>query len=108
MWRPLATTQIFQGVLPLTVEGTSIYDLPASFTWLAFKAKIFGVVPASVLICLIVTVFFLLFTRYSRFSKKLYAIGNNRNGARLAGINVDKTVVISIHDSGGPCLESRL
>ena len=95
----LATTQIFQGVLPLTVEG-SIYDLPASFTWLAFKAKIFGVVPASVLICLIVTVFFLLFTRYSRFSKKLYAIGNNRNGARLAGINVDKTVVISYTIAG--------
>jgi ribose/xylose/arabinose/galactoside ABC-type transport system permease subunit len=95
----LATTQIFQGVLPLTVEG-SIYDLPASFTWLAFKAKIFGVVPASLLICVIVTVFFLIFTKYSRFSKKLYAIGNNRNGARLAGVNVDKTVVISYTIAG--------
>ncbi|MDY3919160.1 MAG: ABC transporter permease [Candidatus Limivivens sp.] len=95
----LATTQIFQGVLPLTVEG-SIYDLPASFTWLAFKAKIFGVIPASALICLIVTVFFLIFAKYSRFVKKLYAIGNNRTGARLAGINVDKTVVISYTIAG--------
>ena len=52
----LATTQIFQGGLQMAVEG-SIYDLPASYTWLAFDAKLFGVVPASVLICLIVTVF---------------------------------------------------
>ena len=88
----LATTQIFQGVLPLTVDG-SIYDLPASFTWLAFDAKIFGIVPASVLICLIVTVAALLFVKYSRFARKLYAIGNNSNGARLSGIRVDRTVV---------------
>ncbi|HHV12334.1 MAG TPA: ABC transporter permease [Clostridiales bacterium] len=88
----LATTQIFQGVLPLVVEG-SIYDLPASFTWLAFDAKLFGMIPLSLFMCLIVTVVFILFMRYSRFSKKLYAIGNNRTGARLSGINVNKTIV---------------
>lgn len=90
----LATTQIFQGVLPLLVEG-SIYDLPASYTWLAFEAKVFGVVPASVLICLILTVIALIFMKYSTFAKKIYAIGNNANGARLAGIHVDKTIVIT-------------
>lgn len=90
----LATTQIFQGVLPLLVEG-SIYDLPATYTWLAFEAKIFGIIPASVLICLIITIFALFFMKYSRFSKKIYAIGNNASGARLAGINVDRTIVIT-------------
>lgn len=95
----LATTQIFQGVLPLLVEG-SIYDLPASFTWLAFDAKIFGMIPASALICLIVTVAALFFMKYSKFSKKIYAIGNNASGARLAGINVDKTVVITYTIAG--------
>lgn len=95
----LATTQIFQGVLPLTCEG-SIYDLPASYTWLAFDAKIFGIVPASVLMCLIVTVIALFFMKYSRFSKKIYAIGNNADGARLAGINVDKTIVLTYTIAG--------
>lgn len=95
----LATTQIFQGVLPLTCEG-SIYDLPASYTWLAFEAKIFGIIPASVLICLIITVIALFFMKYSRFSKRIYAIGNNANGARLAGINVDKTVVLTYTIAG--------
>ena len=95
----LATTKIFQGILPLTVEG-SIYDLPASFTWLAFDAKIFGMIPASVLICLIVVAAALLFMKYSRFSKKIYAIGNNKGGARLAGINVNKTVVLTYTIAG--------
>lgn len=95
----LATTQIFQGVLPLLCEG-SIYDLPESFTWLSFKAKLFGVVPGSVVICLVVTVAALLFMKYSRFSKKLYAIGNNKNGARLAGVHVNKTVVIAYTIAG--------
>jgi ribose/xylose/arabinose/galactoside ABC-type transport system permease subunit len=95
----LATTQIFAGVLPLVVEG-SIYDLPATFTWLAFDAKIFGIIPASVLIMLIITVFSLVFMKYSRFSKKLYAIGNNPHGARLAGVNVDKIVVLAYTIAG--------
>lgn len=95
----LATTQIFQGILPLTVEG-SIYDLPASYTWLAFDAKLFGIVPGSVLMGLIVTVLALLFMKYSRFSKKIYAIGNNSNGARLAGINVNRTIVLTYTIAG--------
>ena len=95
----LATTQLFQGILPLTTEG-SIYDLPASFTWLAFNAKIFGIVPASALMCLIITIFALFFMKYSRFSRKLYAIGNNQKSARLVGIQVDKTVVITYAIAG--------
>lgn len=95
----LATTQIFQGVLPLLVEG-SIYDLPASFTWLAFDAKVFGIFPASVLICLIVAVLAVIFMKYSKFSKKIYAIGNNANGARLAGINVNRTIVLTYAIAG--------
>lgn len=90
----LAMSQIFQGALPLCVDG-SIYDLPPSFTWLGFQAKIFGVVPASVLIMLIITALALIFMRYSSFSKKLYAIGNNAKAARLAGINVNKTILVT-------------
>jgi len=81
------------------VEG-SIYDLPTSFTWLAFEAKVFGVFPASVLICLIITIIALFFMKFSRFSKKIYAIGNNATGTRLAGVNVDKTIVITYAIAG--------
>lgn len=95
----LATTQIFQGILPLVVNG-SIYDLPVKFTWLAVKAKIFGMMPGSVLIAALIAVVAVVFMKYSGYSKQLYAIGNNRNGARLAGVNVDRVVVISYTIAG--------
>lgn len=90
----LATTQIYAGALPLVVEG-SIYDLPASFTWLAFEAKIFTIVPLSVLMALVILAISLYMMKYSRFFKSLYAIGNNAKGARLAGINVDRTIILT-------------
>ena len=90
----LATAQLFSGILPLVVEG-SIYDLPASFTWLAFEAKIFGIIPGSVLIMAIITACSLWFMKYSRFSKKIYAVGNNTEAARLSGINVDAVVIVT-------------
>lgn len=95
----LATTQLFQGVLPIVMDG-SIYDLPKGFTWLAFEAKILGVIPGSTVMMLIVTVIAMLFMKYSKFSKKLYAIGNDTNGARLAGVNVEKTVTAAYAIAG--------
>jgi len=95
----LATTQLFTGILPIVVEG-SIYDLPKSFTWLSFDAKIFGIIPSSILLSLIVAVLAIVLMKYSKFSKKLYAVGNNKNGARLAGINVDKTVILAYTIAG--------
>jgi ribose/xylose/arabinose/galactoside ABC-type transport system permease subunit len=89
----LATAQLFTGAMPIFVEG-SIYDLPPSFTWLAFSAKLFGTVPASIVIMLITASFFLLFMKYSRLSKKIYAVGNNVESARLSGINVTKVTVL--------------
>jgi ribose/xylose/arabinose/galactoside ABC-type transport system permease subunit len=88
----LATAQLFQGGVLFVFPG-SIYDLPRSFTWLSFDAKLFGVMPASVVAMLIIAVLSLVFMRYSRFSKKLYAVGNNYGAARLAGINVNRTVI---------------
>jgi len=95
----LATAQLFSGVLPLVTEG-SIYDLPRSFTWLAFEAKLFGFIPCSVLIMLIITVIALFFMKYSRFSKRIYAVGNNEEAARLSGINVKKVIIITYMIAG--------
>jgi ribose/xylose/arabinose/galactoside ABC-type transport system permease subunit len=89
----LATSLLFAGVLPLVCEG-SIYNLPPSFTWLSFHAKLFGFIPSSVIIMLVITVSFILFMNYSKFSKKVYAVGNNRNGAKLSGINNDKIEIL--------------
>lgn len=95
----LATAQLFAGALPLLVEG-SIYDLPPSFTWLTFDAKLFGIIPGSVILMLLVTTAALLFMKYSRLSKKIYAVGNNSAAARLGGINANRVIILTYAIAG--------
>lgn len=91
----LATTQIYYGALLLALEG-SIYNLRANWTWIYNKANLFGgYVPLLVVIALALLIIAVLFFRYSRFVKKLYAIGNNRQGAIYAGINVDRIMIVT-------------
>jgi len=90
----LATSQLFAGVLPLVVEG-SIYDLPSSFTWLGFDAKLFHFFPVSIVIMIVITLMMLFVMKHTGFSKKLYAVGNNHQAARYAGVNVDNTIMLA-------------
>ncbi|MDI9505798.1 MAG: ABC transporter permease [Clostridiales bacterium] len=91
----LATTQIYYGALLLVLEG-SIYNLRKNWTWIYNKANLLGgYLPLLVLFALILLVVAVLFFRYSRFVKKLYAIGNNRRGAVYAGIDVDRILIIT-------------
>ena len=91
----LATTQIYYGALLLFLEG-SIYNLRSNWTWIYNKANYFnGYVPLLVIIALVLLIIAVLFFRYSRILKKLYAIGNNRQGAIYAGVNVNRTLIIT-------------
>ena len=91
----LATTQIYYGALLLFLEG-SIYNLRANWTWIYNKANYFkGYVPLLVIFAVALLIIAVLFFRYSRFLKKLYAIGNNRQGAIYAGVNVNRTLIIT-------------
>lgn len=95
----LATMQIYYGGLLWALEG-SIYNLRPHWTWLSFKAMLFGYVPLSVVFALALLVAAVFFFKYSKFVKRLYAIGNNVQGARYAGINVEKTLVITYMIAG--------
>lgn len=88
----LATQQIFYGALLLALDG-SIYNLRSNWTWFSFKFKIGNFIPAYVVLAIVLLIAAILFFKYSPFVKKLYAIGNNRQGAIYAGINVDKTLI---------------
>lgn len=95
----LATTQIYYGALLWIVEG-SVYNLKPNWTWFSFKAMIGGYIPVSVILAVIFLVLSILFFKYSRFVKRLYAIGNNRQGAVYAGIDVDRTMIITYMIAG--------
>ena len=95
----LATQQIFYGVLLLVLDG-SIYNLRANWTWFSFKWKIGEIIPVYVIIALGLFLIALWFFKYSPFIKKLYAIGNNKQGAIYSGINVDRTLIVTYMIAG--------
>lgn len=95
----LATTQIYYGALLWIVEG-SIYNLRPNWTWFSFKAVIAGYIPVSVILAVVFLIVSILFFKYSKFVKRLYAIGNNRQGAIYAGIDVEKTMIITYVAAG--------
>jgi len=95
----LATQQIFYGVLLLVLDG-SIYNLRANWTWFSFKWKIAEIIPVYVVIALGLFLIALWFFKYSPFIKKLYAIGNNKQGAIYSGINVDRTLITTYMIAG--------
>ena len=95
----LATQQIFYGVLLLVLDG-SIYNLRANWTWFSFKWKIGEIIPVYVVIALGLFLVALWFFKYSPFIKKLYAIGNNKQGAIYSCINVDRTLIVTYMIAG--------
>jgi len=95
----LATQQIYYGVLLLILDG-SIYNLRSNWTWFSFKWKIFEIIPMYVVIAVVLFLIALWFFKYSPFIKKLYAIGNNKQGAIYSGINVDRTMIITYMIAG--------
>ena len=90
----LATMQIYYGALLWTVEG-SIYNLRTNWTWLSFEAFLWDYVPLYVITAVALLIGSIFFFKYSRFIKRLYAIGNNVQGARYAGINVERTLIVT-------------
>lgn len=84
----LSTQYIGKGIVCVITEGQPVYPLPESFN--AFgNNTLFGLsysVYIAIGMCLI-TAFIL---KYTSFGRYVYAIGGNRETARLSGINVTK------------------
>jgi len=85
---------ILNGVAVVITRGIPIYDFPEPFYFVG-QGFIGNVLPFSVIIFgLAVAVGYFLLNK-SYFGRKLYAIGGNREAARLAGINIVKTRILS-------------
>ncbi len=84
----LATLGIFRGLLSETTASKLIGDLPAGFTDIG-QGKLLGL-PYPVWVLIVVTVAAGLILRYTRYGRTIYAIGNNPNAVRLAGVRIDR------------------
>ena len=96
----LITMTVFRGVTMIFMDGKPISGLGNSFL-LKFvgKGNLFGI-PFPVILFIIVFLVFLFALQKTVFGRRIYATGSNSTSAKLSGVNIDKTKLITYAISG--------
>ncbi len=81
----------FRGAALLVSGGGPISGFSESYRWWG-QGKILGDVPVPVVIFLLFAVLAHVVLRYTRYGRRVYAVGGNPEAARLSGVNVAMTV----------------
>lgn len=88
----LGTMNIARGFAYLTNGGKSITGLPVPLADI-MGTKIFGGTPISILYVLILYAIMYFVMTYTRFGRRIYALGGNVKAAKLSGVKVKKLEV---------------
>ena len=89
----LGSMYIFSAIMFLVIGGAWIAGLPGTLSPLVNGKVVF--VPASAIVIAVVYIFAWMLLRKLPYGKHLYAIGCNEQSARLVGINVDRTKIVT-------------
>ncbi|GGA94448.1 monosaccharide-transporting ATPase [Brucella endophytica] len=89
----LAMMSISRGLANMITDGQQIIGFPAWFNTMAI-VRFGGFLTPTVAVMLVVFALGLLYQRYRKGGRILYAIGGNPEVARLAGINVQRATVL--------------
>src|SRR6185503_15234282 len=87
----LALMTIWRGAAFLFTDGRPIWDLPEQFSSIA-GARILEVPVPTIIMLAVFTGGYILLNR-TPFGRYVYAVGGNREAARLAGIRTDRVIV---------------
>jgi ribose transport system permease protein len=90
----LAMMLVASGLAYLRSKGQSIYQIPDSFVWLGRGADFFGL-PNAVLLMLVLYVLAHVLMSRMRLGRYLYAVGGNREAARLSGVPVERVLLFA-------------
>lgn len=96
----LITMTVFRGLTMIYMDGKPISNLGNS-TLLKFvgKGSIFGI-PFPVILFIVVFIVFMFVLEKTTFGRRVYATGSNAQAAKLAGVNVNRTKLITYAISG--------
>lgn len=109
----LATLSMARGLALIVSDGRPISGYPAWFRTIA-TMDLFGVVPLSVVLVVVLYVAGAGYLRYRPSGRALYALGGNEEVARLSGLRVDRekmkvyTTAGALAGVGGLVLAARL
>jgi inositol transport system permease protein len=90
----LGGMSVFRGAALLFAAGGPISGFEPSFAWWG-QGKI-GPVPVPVIIFLVAAVIAHIVLRYTRYGRRVYAVGGNPEAARLSGLNVN-AIICSVY-----------
>lgn len=88
----LGTMQVCQGLGYVITQATPISNFPSAFVELG-RGHL-GLIPWPVIILAGLYIFMSLFMKYSKFGTYCYAIGGNKESARISGIRVNRVQII--------------
>lgn len=95
---PLIATYALQsairGLIYIMTNAYPIYEIPKEIEFLA-RDYVFEVVPIPVILMLAVFVIAWFVLKFTRFGRRIYATGGNKEAAHLSGIKVVKTKILS-------------
>jgi len=94
------TQAVVNGILYAATNATPIAPLPGGWTDLGLLS--IGGISLASLTFIAVMLLLLFILRATLFGQHIYAIGSNKEGARRAGIHVDR-VLIAVYAIGGVC-----
>ena len=89
----LGTMAIFQGISYLISGSKTYHNLPRSFMYLG-QGKLFGKIPLNAIIALVIIVIVGVILNRTHIGRKVYAVGDNPEAAKLAGLNVAKIKIL--------------
>lgn len=109
----LAVMLIGSGMAYTLAAGQSIYQLPDSFVWLG-RGEGFGKIPNAVMLMGVLYLIAHVLMGRMRLGRHIYAVGGNREAARLSGVPVSRVLVFAYTTSallaglGGVIMASQL
>jgi ribose transport system permease protein len=98
----LATALTFGGIAVGVTHG-GLLITPSSSVFTFIGQHRFAGIQYPVIIFAVVAIVLQLVLAYTVFGRHLYGVGDNRNAARLSGLKVDRTVIITFVVTGAAC-----
>jgi ribose transport system permease protein len=95
----LAMMLVASGLAYILSQGQSIYQIPDSFVWLGRGADFLNIPNAVLLMLVLYAIAHVLMSRM-RLGRYLYAVGGNREAARLSGVPVRRVLMFAYIASG--------
>jgi ribose transport system permease protein len=92
----IATQGVYAGITLVISKGRAIVGIPAAIHYLG-RGSVMGI-PIPFIIAVVILALMLFLTQKTAFGRYMYAIGNNKEAAKILGINVGfiRTVVFAM------------